>query len=143
MEFKTKYFQVNAKCGHVGRNNCVVISFAVAAESGKDAARKARGYRRVKHHRPDAIVSVSEITFEEYMILKAENDADPYLHCKNIQEQRQIENFEERIESCFLKQPPRRARNAEYRRRLDAIRRQEDREILDSYWWEEDECACY
>lgn len=32
------------------------------------------------------------------MKLKSQNDADPYLHCKSVQEQRAIEGFEERIE---------------------------------------------
>ena len=44
------------------------------------------------------IAYVKEITFEEYMVLKADNDADPFLHCKNIQEQRAIAGIEERIE---------------------------------------------
>ena len=32
------------------------------------------------------------------MKLKAQNDADPYLHCKSVQEQRAIKGFEERVE---------------------------------------------
>ena len=43
------------------------------------------------------IKEIKEISFEEFMDLKAQNDADPYLHCKNIQEQNQIVGFEERI----------------------------------------------
>lgn len=34
---KQKYFEVEAKCGHVGRMNCVWVRFAVVAESRKDA----------------------------------------------------------------------------------------------------------
>lgn len=92
-----KYYEVIAKCGHVGEGKCVLITFACAAESGKEAAAKVRAYPRVKHHHKDAIRNVREISFEEYIKLRAENDADPYLHCKNIQEQRKIPGFEKRI----------------------------------------------
>ena len=93
-----RYFEVEAKCGHVGRANCVWIRFAVVANDAKDAARKARGIGRVKHDHSDAIGYVKEIDFNSFMILRAENDADPYLHCKNKREQKQISDFENRIE---------------------------------------------
>ena len=92
-----KYYEVTAKCGHVGKNNCIFITFACAAENGKEAAAKVRLYKRVKHDHKDAIRNVNEITFEDFMKLKAENDADPYLHCKNPQEQRKIPDFDSRI----------------------------------------------
>ena len=93
-----KYFEVEAKCGHVGKTNCVWIRFAVVAESRKDAAKRARMFGRVKHDHPNAIGYVKEIDFESFMVLKAENDADPYLHCKSKHEQNQIEGFSARIE---------------------------------------------
>ena len=92
-----KYYEVTAKCGHVGKNNCIFITFACAAENGKEAAAKVRLYKRVKHDHKDAIRNVNEITFEDFMKLKAENDADPYLHCKNPQEQKKIPDFDSRI----------------------------------------------
>ena len=92
-----KYFEVIAKCGHVGKNKCIFITFACAAENGKEAAAKVRLYKRVKHDHKDAIRDVQEITFEEYMKLRSENDADPYLHCKNPQEQRKIPDFDSRV----------------------------------------------
>lgn len=93
-----RYFEVEAKCGHVGRTNCVWIRFAVVANDAKDAARKARGIGRVKHDHLDAIGYVKEIDFNSFMILKAENDADPYLHCKSKREQKQIADFDSRVE---------------------------------------------
>lgn len=33
-----KYFEVIAKCGHVGKNNCIFITFACAAENGKESS---------------------------------------------------------------------------------------------------------
>ena len=93
-----KYFSVKSKCGHVGKFHCVWIDFAVAAENAKEAAEKVKQYGRVKRHQKSCIESVAKIDFEDFMMLKAKNDADPYLHCKSVQEQRAIEGFEERIE---------------------------------------------
>ncbi len=93
-----RYFAVETKCGHVGKNMCIYIWFAVKADSGKAAAAKARDYKRVKHHHKDAIREVREISFEEYIQLRLDNTNDPYLQCKNIQQQRGLDNLEERIE---------------------------------------------
>jgi hypothetical protein len=93
-----KYFKVEAKCGHVGRGNCIWITFATTAETAKEAAKKAREFKRVKHDHKNAIRNVVEITLEEFVQIKMANDIDPYLHCKNVQEQRKIEGFESRIE---------------------------------------------
>ena len=95
---KQKFFEVKAKCGHVGRTNCIWIRFAVVAKSRSDAAKRARMFGRVKHDHPNAIGYVKEIDFNSFMILKAENDADPYLHCKSKREQKQIADFESRVE---------------------------------------------
>ena len=92
-----KFFEVEAKCGHVGMNKCILVTFACVAQDGKEAAAKARQFPRVKHDHKDAIRDVREISFEEFVKLRSENDADPYLHCKNPQEQRKIPGFEARI----------------------------------------------
>lgn len=93
-----RYFEVEAKCGHVGRKNCIWIRFAVVATNGKEAAQKARDIARVKHDHANAIGYVREIDFEEFILLRAENDADPYLHCKSRREQNKIEGLSSRIE---------------------------------------------
>lgn len=93
-----KYFEVIAKCGHVGRTRCVLINFAVKAESKAEAAAKVKEYRRVKRDHKDCIREVIEITFSRFMELRAVNDADPYLHCKSKWQQKQIAGFHERIE---------------------------------------------
>ena len=113
-----KYFEVKTKCGHVGKKNCVWVKFAVVAENGKEAAEKARLFGRVKHDHPNAIGYVKEIDFESFMVLKVENDADPYLHCKNRREQNQIEGFIERIEPDeynITKFQKKNTRNVEYK----------------------------
>ena len=91
------YFKVVAKCGHVGRNKCIWITFATMAENGKEAAKRVRDFKRVKHDHKDVIASVTKITFEEFVEIKNQNDADPYLHCKNRQEQRKIPDFDLRV----------------------------------------------
>ena len=92
-----KYYAVCCKCGHVRPNRYVEITFAIRANSGKEAAEIARRIARVKHNKKTAIISCKEITKEEYDTLNETNRNDPYLKCKNVQEQRLIEDFESRI----------------------------------------------
>ena len=96
METK-KYYEVIAKCGHVGRKNYIPVKFAVIAESGKEAAKKVRQFPRVKHDHKDAILNVRCITLEEFLKIKESNDNDPYLKCHSRQEQNQIVNLAERM----------------------------------------------
>ena len=116
-----KYFEVQAMCGHVGRNNYIRISFPIIAENGREAAQRVRNYARVKHHHKNAILQVLEISFDTYLRLKSENEADPYLHCKNIQEQRRIEEINMRIRplptSDVCKGKKNRSSSIEYRQK--------------------------
>ncbi len=83
-----RMYEVGVKCGHVGRNNYVEKTFAIKANSGKEAAAIARQMPRVKHHHADAIRFVSEIDTETFNQIIAQNNDDPYFHCDSIQEQR-------------------------------------------------------
>lgn len=47
----------------------------------------------MKHDHKDAILSVREVDRAEYLRIYQANDDDPYMHCKNVQEQRRA--FEE------------------------------------------------
>lgn len=85
------YFAVKCKCGHVGRNYYILITFPVIAENKKEAARIARSIPRCKHHHKDCIREVVEITYEEFIELEHKNNADPYLKCRCVQEQRNID----------------------------------------------------
>lgn len=126
-----KYFQVEAKCGHVGKNMCILVPFACIARDGKEAAARVRFFPRVKHHHKDAIRNVREISFAEFVKLRSENDADPFLHCKNPQEQRKIPGFNARIIPDAVKLRTRRKRSPLQRERtafreaeqLDEMRR--------------------
>ena len=85
---ENKYYAVTVKLGHVGQHKFIIKTVPIKAESGKVAAYKARWMGRVKHHAKDAIFDVKEINEEQFKLLLAEKKADPYFHCKNIQQQR-------------------------------------------------------
>ena len=102
----TKYFAVDAKVGHIGKNKYMIKTFIVYAENGKAAAEFVRNYPRVKHNHKDAIRSVTEINFQEYTERRKAMYAEPYFNVTSIQEQRaaniDIENaFEEEAEITF------------------------------------------
>lgn len=82
-----KYFKVEAKCGHVRRNNYILKNFYIRAESKKEAARITKETPRVKHNHKDAIRSVEEITLEEYCQGRKAMSEDWYfqVHCKQDQ----------------------------------------------------------
>ena len=96
METKN-YYEVIAKCGHVGKKHYIPVKFAVVAESGKEAAKKVRQFPRVKHNHKDAILDVRCITLEEFFEIKEINENDPYLKCHSRQEQNLIVNLAERM----------------------------------------------
>ena len=95
------YYEVIAKCGHVGRKHYVPIKFAVIAEDGKEAAKKVRQFSRVKHNHKDAILNVKKISYERYLEIVEVNHNDQYLKCHSKHEQKLINNFEERLEDDF------------------------------------------
>lgn len=82
-----RYYMVTAKCGHVGKGYYIPITFPVRAESAAEAAAATRDYPRVKHNHKDAILSVREADIYEYDDQRQVNNYDPYLMCKNRQEQ--------------------------------------------------------
>ena len=98
IQMKSKFFRVTCKCGHVGRQFFVRVDFPVNADSGKEAAEIARSIPRVKHDHKDAILNCVEIDYEEYQIIQKINNNDPYLKCKNPQEQSHIYGFADRLE---------------------------------------------
>lgn len=82
-----KYYEVKAKCGHVGKNNYIIKSFYVYAYNGKDAASRVRSIPRVKHDQKDAIRFVKEITREEYDTGIERNHNDSYFTVDNKKDQ--------------------------------------------------------
>jgi hypothetical protein len=93
-----KYFIVTAKCGHVRRANYIPIDFPVVAPNGKEAAAIARQLPRVKHDHKDAIISVIEVSGEEFARQRFINSNDPFLHIANRREHKVLAPlFEHRI----------------------------------------------
>ena len=82
-----KYYEVKAKCGHVGRNKYILKDFYVCAENGKEAALKVRHSPRVKHNHKDAIRNVTEISYSEYIsgLDRCSNDAYFLVHSSSEQ----------------------------------------------------------
>lgn len=86
----TKYYAATVKMGHVGQGKFIIKTIAIKAESRKEAAYKARWTPRVKHHNKHAVIDVKEIDLEAYLLLNLETSLDPYFHCENIQDQREM-----------------------------------------------------
>ncbi|MBR2094048.1 MAG: hypothetical protein IJ908_00260 [Fibrobacter sp.] len=84
-------YEVACKCGHVGRSHYLEIRYPIIAQSGKDAAYRARYFPRVKHDHKDAILSVCKIDQQRFSELTEINERDPYLHCTCIQDQNLID----------------------------------------------------
>ena len=64
---KNKFYAVVTKCGHVGNGKYREVTFPINTDSGKEAAEIARWIPRVKHHKKDAIINVTEISYDYYM----------------------------------------------------------------------------
>ena len=77
-----KYYLVTAMCGHVGKLRYVPKNFAVCAASRSEASQLVKGFRRVKKHRKDAILSCVEISYEQFLVQRDINNSDPYLKAK-------------------------------------------------------------
>jgi hypothetical protein len=82
-----EFFEVAAKCGHVGRGRYYQGLFYVRAENGKAAAAIVRMMPRVKHNRKDAIIAVTRVDYAVYKKGNAAHRRNPYFDCHNIQEQ--------------------------------------------------------
>lgn len=83
-----QYYKVQAKCGHVGRNNYILKWFYVKADDGEEAAKIVRNKPRVKHHNKNAINAVEKISKEEYLCGIRCNQEDKYFQSHSSTEQR-------------------------------------------------------
>ena len=83
-----KYYEIKAKCGHVGKNNYYVGTLYLYGENGRVDAAYARRHPRVKHDHKDAILCVKEISHDEYLKGKAETRKSVYWTSTCIQQQR-------------------------------------------------------
>ena len=147
MKEKMRFYKVVCMCGHVGSMKSIPIPFVVKAMNGKEAAILARNIPRVKHHRKNAVLSCDEITKEQYEELNRINNADPYLSCKNIQEQREHSEIIKR--AIKIKEEPKRIHKhkGEYSKKYSAWKREGryktvsiEEEENEFYYEMEDEC---
>ncbi|MDR0312345.1 MAG: hypothetical protein LBI14_01980 [Treponema sp.] len=81
------FYEVTAKCGHVGKGRYYQGLFYVQAENGKTAAAIVRNLPRVKHDRKDAIIAVAKVDFAVFMKGIVAHQLNPYFDCHNKQEQ--------------------------------------------------------
>lgn len=137
-----KYFEIVAKCGHVGKRKYYEGTFYISAEDGKIAADVVRGIPRVKHDHKYAILSVTKIDEEEYLLGIEKGRNNPYFLCDSQQEQKM---YWEEI-SQFVKDEPviydekedlrqeRRLSNAYYKMRRDKQMLRSYRNCYDDYF---------
>ena len=84
------FFEVSAKCGHVGKNKYVIKQFYIKTTNAKEAARIIRFAPRVKHHQKDAILRVTEINYDEYVAGVKKNCNDLYFNIHNSSDQKKF-----------------------------------------------------
>ena len=80
------YYMVTAKCGHVGVKKYININFAVIANTAKEAAQKILNRSKVKKHLKNAISSVNEINYADYLKLREKMNNDSYLKAHSSRE---------------------------------------------------------
>jgi hypothetical protein len=85
-----EFFEVKAKCGHVGKGRYYQGLFYVLAENAKAAAAYVRRKPRVKHDHKDAIIAVTKVDYEVYKKGNAAHHQNPYFDCCNKQEQEEV-----------------------------------------------------
>lgn len=144
------FYIVRAKCGHVGIDNYIIKEFAVKAFNGKEAAAKIRQVPRVKHDDPEAILSVRQVSQFEFDKKLQENNQDPYLRAKNIQEQREncqnleilpnipVNSSKQIVET--LKKPlfSGKERIKTPKKRIQDLENEDSWSIVEDYFYEED-----
>ena len=130
-----KYFEVICKCGHVGRKFYIPIKFAVCTTDGKEAARIARLYPRVKHNHKNAILSVKEISYDTYLEINKRNKEDPYLQCHSKHEQKRRCNLLDRL--CVDTHNQEKKIDKSLRRNRVSFKLRKTKELLNAYMEEE------
>ncbi len=85
-----KFFEIVAKCGHVGRDKYYAGHFFVKAKNAKNAAKIVKRKPRVKRDHEDAILSVMEVSYKEYVAGIEQMKNDPYFNCKSKYEQKEV-----------------------------------------------------
>ena len=85
-----KYFEVIAKCGHVGRGYYYEGHFFVKCHSKRDAAAIIKRAPRVKKDHDDVILNVFEVDEPAYLEGVEEHNNNPYFNCGSKWQQKQV-----------------------------------------------------
>lgn len=85
-----KFFEVVAKCGHVGRGFYYEGHFFVKCGSGHEAADIVKRAPRVKKDHDDVILKVSEVAKPTYLQGLEDYKNNPYFNCKSKWEQKRV-----------------------------------------------------
>lgn len=130
------YFRVQAKCGHVGRNNYIEKTFYVKASTGKEAAQIVRYLPRVKHDRKDAIISVKRITKNEFNEGVKISRQDNYFKVTNSSDQRLLSAVDSSDIRLEVRHPKfRRTRDVGYKlRKIKILEKQYDKMLMESIY---------
>lgn len=84
---ENRYYEVCAKCGHVGKGKYCLKRFYTIAPSMHKARENVLKAPRVKKQLSNPIEYVCQITKEEYEKGRFEMDTDPYFNCKCEEDQ--------------------------------------------------------
>ena len=131
-DMETKYFKVEAKMGHVGRNHYLLKEIYVEAMNKKEAAAKVRMFPRVKHNHKDAIRSVKEVEYGEYLEGKKGARRDGYIMSRNIQQQRALCSSE--TVRVFCEATPQKLPKPTHARRI-RVEKQKEKEWFKERTW--------
>ena len=82
-----KYYEVVAKCGHVGRSRYYEGHIFVRANSRSEAAQIVKVMPRVKTNHQDVILENDEIGITEYTDGVSRMNNNPYFKCRSKSEQ--------------------------------------------------------
>lgn len=85
-----KFFEVAAKCGHVGRDKYYEGHFFVKAQNEETASFKVKNRPRVKRDHEDAILWVKEVDELAYIAGCNAMRNNPYFHCGSKWQQKLI-----------------------------------------------------
>ncbi len=88
-----RFYEVVAKCGHVGRQNYYEGHIFVRAVDKKHAARIVKRFPRVKKDHEDAILNIYEVDEPEYLKGVEEMNNNPYFNCVSKHEQNAATEF--------------------------------------------------
>lgn len=84
---ENRYYEVCAKCGHVGNGKYCLKKFYTIAPSMHKARENVLNAPRIKKQLSNPIEYVCQITKEEYEKGRFEMDTDPYFNCKSEEDQ--------------------------------------------------------